>query len=152
LSVHPSPDALDEKPPAPQVLRGITTPAAHFDAANSVPTAPVTTFAGAPAALSQRAMVAALVRALGLSAKDFLDRILKNPIVISNPAEYGELLLEWAALPGEVNILEAVVIAGGLGYELADLAKYLEGELSLDAMVELLKTQEARRARTAPAR
>jgi hypothetical protein len=97
-------------------------------------------------------MVAALVRALGLSAKDFLDRILKNPIVISNPAEYGELLLEWAALPGEVNILEAVVIAGGLGYELADLAKYLEGELSLDAMVELLKTQEARRARTAPAR
>ena len=147
-----SPDALDEKPPASQVLRGNTTLAAHFDDANSVSTPSVTTLAGAPAALSQRAMVAALVRALGLSAKDFLDRILKNPIVISNPAEYGELLLEWAALPGEVNILEAVVIAGGLGYELADLAKYLEGELSLDAMVELLKTQEARRARTVPAR
>lgn len=147
-----SPDALDEKPPASQVLRGNTTLAAHFDDANSVSTPSVTTLAGAPAALSQRAMVAALVRALGLSAKDFLDRILKTPIVISNPAEYGELLLEWAALPGEVNILEAVVIAGGLGYELADLAKYLEGELSLDAMVELANVQEARRTRTAPTR
>lgn len=135
-----SPDALDETPPASQGLKSVSTAPA------------VTAPAKAPAALPQRAMVAALVRALGLSAKDFLDRILKTPIVISNPAEYGELLLEWAALPGEVNILEAVVIAGGLGYELADLAKYLEGELSLDAMVELANVQEARRTRTAPTR
>lgn len=98
----------------------------------------------------QRFLILVLLGAAGLSPKDFLDRVCRRPIHLTERTGYGELVQEWAATAGPLNILEAVVIASGLGLELAVLAEYLEGTRSLDATVAIYREAQARSATPTP--
>jgi hypothetical protein len=89
-----------------------------------------------PTERKHRAQVREIRLALTMSPKEFLEAVLVTKPVFANPLEYATIVMEWESLPGELNSLELLTLACGLGLPMEFLVSFLDGELLLSGLLK----------------